>query len=87
MNYKTLTLHHFDKYQLITQKRADFELFKQAFYIIKDKEHLTWEGLTRIVAIKASINLGLSNKLKAAFPDIIPMERPLVINQKISDSN
>ena len=79
-------LNHFDRYTLITQKRADYELFKQAFYIIKDKTHLTPEGLTNIVAIKATMNLGLSDKLKAIFPEIISMERP-VINQKIPDPN
>jgi hypothetical protein len=30
---------HFDKYPLITQKRADYLLFKQAYEIIKKKEH------------------------------------------------
>ena len=32
------------------------------------KEHLTNEGLLKIVAIKASMNLGLSDDLKVAFP-------------------
>ena len=49
------------------------------------KEHLTLEGLFKIVAIKASINLGLSNDLKVAFKNIIPAERPLVENKKVQD--
>ena len=40
-----------------------------------------------IVAIKASMNRGLSEKLKSAFPDVVPVVRPLVINQKIKDPN
>jgi hypothetical protein len=52
---------------------------------MKRKEHLTKEGLERIVAIKASINLGLSDELKAAFSDIVPVNRPLVTNQDIPD--
>jgi len=36
---------HFDKYPLITQKQADFILFKQAFEMVKSKEHLTIEGI------------------------------------------
>ena len=36
-------------------------------------EHLTIEGLQKIVAIKASMNRGLSDKLKQAFPNIIPV--------------
>jgi len=36
------------------------------------------EGLYEIVAIKANMNLGLSESLKQAFPDVIPIPRPLV---------
>lgn len=49
-------IDYFDKYPLVTQKLADYFLFKQAFELIKNKEHLTMEGLKKIVAIKASIN-------------------------------
>jgi hypothetical protein len=45
------------------------------------KEHLTIEGIHKLIAIKASMNLGLSKKLKAAFPDTIPVQRPLVNNK------
>lgn len=53
--------------------------------LIKCKEHLTKEGLERLVAIKASINLGLSDELKTAFPKIVPVNRPSVANQNIPD--
>ena len=33
------------------------------------------------------MNLGLSDKLTLAFPDVVPVVRPLVGNQKISDPN
>jgi len=49
-------IDHFEKYPLITQKRADYEIFKQVFYLISRKEHLTLPGLQEIVAIKASMN-------------------------------
>jgi hypothetical protein len=52
--------------------------------LIKNKEHLTTEGLHKIVAIKASMNNSLSDELKAAFPDITPVARPLVHNQEIN---
>jgi hypothetical protein len=80
-------IDHFDKYPLITQKWADYTLFKQAFELINNKEHLTTEGLQKIVAIKASINNGLSDELKAAFPNTIPLQRPKVIDQEIQDPN
>lgn len=34
---------------------------------MKDKKHLTVEGLDEIVRIKASLNLGLSDEIKTAF--------------------
>ena len=69
---------HFDKYSLITQKQADYELFKQVFDFISRKEHLTLSGLQKLVAVRASMNKGLSDELKAAFPNITPVQRPLV---------
>ena len=48
---------------LITQKRSDFLLFKKAINLIKGGPHLTSEGLTKIVSIKASMNKGLSDNL------------------------
>ena len=78
---------HFNEYSLITQKKADFELFKQVVYMMKDKKHLTIEGLHIIIGIKASMNKGLSDNLKSTFSTIIPAPRPLVINQEIKDIN
>jgi len=80
-------LDHIDKYPLISQKRADYELFKQAVELMEQKEHLTSEGLAKIVALKASMNMGLSvrSELKAVFPKIIPIARPLVQNLSIPD--
>jgi hypothetical protein len=45
------------------------------------------EGLRKIVGIKASMNKGLSEELKAAFPDTISVPRPLVKDQEIKDPN
>lgn len=73
------------RYPLITQKRADYELFKKAINCINDKEHITTEGLYKIISIKASMNLGLSDELKVAFPNVISIKRPLVKNQPLPD--
>ena len=78
-------IDYFDKYPLITQKRSDYQLFKQAWELIKRKEHLTQQGLEKLVSIKASMNLGLSSELKAGFPNTIPVARPLVQNHLIPD--
>ena len=71
-------LDHFDKYPLITTKKADYKALKLAYFIIKNKEHLTKEGLRKIIAIRSSMNRGLSEKLQVAFPDVVSVERPLV---------
>lgn len=80
-----IVIPHFRKYPLITQKRADYLLFKQAFDLIKCKQHLTIEGLLKIVSIRASMNNGLTKELKAAFPDVIPAARPSVGDIEIKD--
>jgi hypothetical protein len=67
---------HLDKYPLITQKAADFLLFKQAVKLVNNKTHLTVEGLNGLVNIKASMNLGLSDKLKTEFAGYKPVKRP-----------
>ena len=78
-------INHFDRYPLIPKNFVDYELFKQAFHLILNKGHLTKEGLNKIVKIKASINKGLSDELKTAFPSIKPVKRPEVANVLIPD--
>ena len=80
-------ISHFDKYPLLTQKQADFELFKKAFKLFKNKEHLTGDGFKEILSIRATMNLGLPEELKIAFPNIIPALRPVVIAKNIKDPN
>lgn len=76
-------IEHFDKYPIITQKLANYILFKQAFEIISRKEHFTVEGFKKLVAIRASINLGISEDLKASLPNVDPAKRPLIKDQEI----
>lgn len=81
-----VVIPHFELYPLITQKKADFELFKRAACLINNKSHLNLKGLQEIVNIKASMNLGLSDVLKTEFPNTIPVYRPLVASPQIPDS-
>jgi hypothetical protein len=61
-------INYFDKYPLITQKQVDFFLFKKVVKLIVNKEHLTKEGLIKIINIKAAMNFGvLPDTLKAEF--------------------
>ena len=86
-SYKELVsviIPFFDKYPLLTQKKGDYLLFKFALGIINKGEHLTKQGLSKLISIKASMNLGLSNQLKTIFSNIQPLSRPIINNS--SDS-
>jgi len=63
VEYLAVVINHFEKYPLKTKKWADYLLFKKAIRLIQQKKHLTKQGLRKIVAIRASMNLGLSEKL------------------------
>lgn len=79
-------IYYLECYPLMTQKLDDYEIFKQVYNLVLNKEHLTLEGLRKIIALKASFNLGLSEKLKLAFPDVIPVARSLVPAPLIKDA-
>nr|ADZ76450.1 LAGLIDADG homing endonuclease [Leptographium terebrantis] len=66
----------FEKYTLFSQKRGDFILFCKVVELIKNKEHLTLNGLMKILSIKAAMNLGLSENLKKEFPGCLLVKRP-----------
>jgi len=82
-----IIINHFENYPLITQKWSDCQLFKLVYELVKNKDHLTQDGLNKIISIKSSMNLGLNNELKLAFPNISPIIRPKVSNNSIQDPN
>ncbi len=49
----TILIDHFDKYPLITQKFADYILFKKAVEL-DNKQHLTIQGLYQIISTESS---------------------------------
>jgi len=71
----------------VSAKLADYLLFKECFNIIKSQEHLTEEGLLKLVGIKAALNLGLPLNLKEAFPKIEQYNRPDYTFEGIADPN
>jgi hypothetical protein len=82
---------HFDNFPLITQKFSDYLLFKQALLLVKHKKHLTSEGIQELVAIKASMNTGISEEFKTNFPGFTQVMfkdlRTVHLNQEILDPN
>lgn len=83
-NLRVIT-NHFDSYPLITQKLADYLLFKQSIDLIQKKLHLTEQGLLKLVGIKSVLNWGLSEKFKETFPNMIRVVRPKVDISEIKD--
>ena len=59
-----------------------YKLFKLAFNIIKNKEHLTKEGFNKLLSIKSYLNKGLFPELNLANPKI--KNSPLILE---SESN
>jgi hypothetical protein len=76
----TQVIPHFDKYPLITQKNADYLLFKEVVMIMKQGEHLTVSGIQAIINIRATLNKGLTPLLMEAFPSTVAVPRPQVNN-------
>ena len=73
----TKIVPHFDKYPLKTKKLADYLLFRKVVMMMKRQEHLTVEGLQKIVNIRATLNKGLTPALKEAFPNSVAVPRPI----------
>jgi hypothetical protein len=72
----TKVIPHFDKYPLKTNKYSDYLLFKKVVMMMQRKEHLTAEGIQKIVNIRASLNRGLTPLLSEAFPNTVALVRP-----------
>ena len=71
-----IIIDHFNNYPLVSAKLPDFLLFEQCFNLIKEKKHLTQEGLEQILALKYNLNKGIPDELKLAFPNVLPLDRP-----------
>jgi len=54
--------------------------------LINKGEHLTPEGFNKILGIKCSLNKGLNEELTQSFPNVKPVDRPVVEPSKIKDS-
>lgn len=80
----THIIPHFDKYPLQKKKRADYLLFKEAVLAKASKEK---DIKLKLLSLKASINWGLSEKLKNEYPLIVPAKRPEFEFDKPFDPN
>nr|QJQ34984.1 LAGLIDADG endonuclease [Fusarium sacchari] len=73
-----IIISHFDKYILLSQKWADFELFKRIVNKLNNQkeEGLTYQDLEEIASIGLSLNLARSKLVRDIFPNITPVARP-----------
>lgn len=78
-----IIVDHFNNYPLISNKLSDFLLFENCYKLIKQKQHLTQEGLEKIVALRYNLNRGITDELKFEFQNIVPVNRPEYIFQYI----
>jgi hypothetical protein len=69
---------HFLAYPLLSQKFSDFKLWCKVVEIMSRKEHLTSTGFSIILNYYASVNTGLSLKVKKAFPNVKPVKKEKV---------
>jgi len=55
----------------------DYILWSKVLDIMVKKEHLTQDGLEKVISLKALINKGLTVKIKDVFiKDVTPIELP-----------
>jgi hypothetical protein len=79
-------INHFDKYPLVTTKWSNFIIFKQCFEMIKNGEHLTEDGLLKIIGLKSNLNLGLPDNIIKAFSNkIVTKTKPDYLFKGIPD--
>jgi hypothetical protein len=78
LNDLNIIISHFDRYPLLTQLGVNYELFKSAVEMIKDKKHLT-EDIEEIINLSRRI---LRNKNPEEYPSeseiVIPDSNELV---------
>ena len=46
----------FSKYQLLSNKREDFEKFKEVLSLMEQKAHLSYEGFVKVVGVAMAMN-------------------------------
>ena len=68
---------------LCVPRRKLIIYYLNKLFFLYVNNQLTIDILNQIVAIKASINRVLSDKLKISFSDIIPVPRPSILDEKV----
>jgi len=72
-----IVVPHFKNYPLRSAKSLDFQLWAQCIEMMRNKQHLTDSGFNEILSLKSVLNWGLPVKIKALFPSVKPLVRPV----------
>ena len=55
-NFSNIIIPFFDSNPLLTKKKQDYEYFKQVIKLMESGEHLTQDGLSRLLDIRNKMN-------------------------------
>ena len=83
---KNKIIPHYTNFPLQTQKRVDFNLWVKIINLIDCKEHLTVDGLNKILELKSALNRGLS-KSTAELTNVKALDRPLFLVSSLKRIN
>jgi hypothetical protein len=72
LSAERVIIKHLDSFPLLTQKHADYILFKQVVELMKRGEHLTTPGILKIINLKASLNWGSICQVKGRMVKCYP---------------
>ena len=78
-----IIIPHFEKYPLLTIKRINFLLFKEIILLMKNKEHLTKQGLQRVMIIRSIMNKKIS--VSSYTEPLVKIDLPEVHNLSVTD--
>ncbi|RLE46350.1 endonuclease [Candidatus Woesearchaeota archaeon] len=70
-----IVIPHFNKYELLTQKKFDFIKFKKIINLINKNEHLSKNGLLKIIEISSQMNRKDKKKALEIKKDILGQDK------------
>lgn len=72
----------YDRYQLKSKKKADFEIFKSIVSLVSAKRHLTYSGMEELLRLREPMNNGGKRKFASSeILRLLQIESPETIRQ------
>jgi len=83
----SVIIPHFLNFPLTSKKKADFLLFNEVINLMNNGEHLSKEGIVKILSYAGPMNKGLSEKFHTEYPGISLAQLPVVESPQSLDPN